>query len=161
MTDKQMDKTPPRIRSEFISRKLFICSFTDMNRRLDWLLPSWLENANAFDQSMDEDLSTVGYTILFNIIIFSSCVLFFSIYRRYDPKMHTPKVDMFPEDTLPRIPNDTYFGWIRDLYNITEEQIIEKAGYDQLFLIRFYKLSFKIFLTFAIYAWGIILPVNR
>lgn len=132
-----------------------------MSRRLDWLLPSWLENANAFDQSMDEDMSSIGYTILFNVIIWAVCVGFFSFYRRYDPKLYTPKVDMFPDKTLPRIPHDTYFGWIVDLYNITDDQIIEKAGYDQLFLIRFYRLAFKIFSTFAIYAWGVVLPVNR
>lgn len=132
------------------------------SRRLDWLLPAWLEDANAFDQSMDEGMSTVAYTILFNVVIFLFFIVFFSIYRRYDPKAFTPKVDMFPK-SLPRIPNDSYFGWIRDLYNITEEQILSTGNgcYDQLFLLRFYKFSFKVFLYFSIYAWLVILPVNR
>lgn len=134
---------------------------TTMSRRLDWLLPSWLENSNAFDQSMDEDMTSIGYTILFNVVIWTICVMLFSVYRRYDPKLYSPKVDMFPDKTLPRLSHDSYFGWVFELYNITDDQIIEKAGYDQLFLIRFYRLSFKIFSTFAIYAWGIVLPVNR
>ena len=79
-----------------------------MHRRLDWLLPSWyrnyhyyylyyyyyyyyyyhydnndnrLEDADAYDQSIDEDMLTVYYTIAVNLIILGFCLIFFSIYR--------------------------------------------------------------------------------
>lgn len=103
----------------------------------------------------------MGYTLLFNVIIFVACILFFSLYRKFNDKVFSPKVEMFPNKTLPRMPNDTMFGWIYDLYQITEEQFREKAGYDCLMLIRFYRLSFKILACFALYAWGVLLYVNR
>jgi Late exocytosis, associated with Golgi transport len=129
-------------------------------RRLDWLLPAWLEDADAFDQSINEDMLAVGYTIAANVIIFTICVLTFSIYRMHDAKIYAPKSDLLPDKTPPKIPNDTMFGWIGDLYAISDDVLIDKGGYDILFLIRFYRLSFKVFLGFSIYAWGVLLPIN-
>lgn len=37
-----------------------------ISRRLDWLLPAWLEDAGAFDQLVDEDLSS-GKHLIFNV----------------------------------------------------------------------------------------------
>ena len=36
----------------------------DVNhRRLDWLLPDWLEDVGAFGQSANEDMSTGSFTV--------------------------------------------------------------------------------------------------
>ena len=129
-------------------------------RRLDWLLPSWLEDSSAFDQSEDENLSTVGYTVAFNIVVFIACVLFYASYRRVDDRIYAPKCDMMPDRTPPKLSNKTYFSWVSELYNISDEFVIEKAGYDVLFLIRFYRLAFKIFAWFSIYGLLVILPIN-
>ena len=129
-------------------------------RRLDWLLPAWLEDADAYDQSINEDMMTVYYTVAVNVIVLVFCVMFFSIYRRYDDKIYAPKADLMPERTPPKIPNNTTFGWIYDVYSIDDNVLIDKGGYDVLFFIRFYRISFKIFLCFAIYAWGVLLPIN-
>jgi hypothetical protein len=67
---------------------------------------------------------------------------------------------MMPDRTPPKLSNKTYFGWVSELYNITDEVVIEKAGYDVLFLIRFYRLAFKIFAWFSIYGLLVILPIN-
>ena len=131
-----------------------------ISRRLDWLIPAWLEDVNAFDQSIDEDMLTVYYTIAVNLVICAFCILFFSVYRMRDPEIFTPKAKIAPEKVPKLIPNDTLFGWMRDLYNIDDDLVIDKAGYDVLFLIRFYRLSFKIFFFFAFYAWGVLLPIN-
>lgn len=129
-------------------------------RRLDWLLPSWLEDADAYDQSINEDMVTIYYTIAVNLIIFAACILFFSSYRRYNDKIYAPKADFMPTRTPPKMSSDTWFGWIKELYNIDDDVIICKGGYDILFFIRFYRIAFKIFIFFSIYAWGILLPIN-
>ena len=131
-----------------------------IHRKLDWLLPSWLEDADAYDQSINEDMSTVGYTIAVNLIVLAMCILFYSIYRMYDDKIYAPKADMMPDRTPPKIPNTTMFGWMFDLYAIDDNVLIDKGGYDALFFIRFYRLSFKIFFCFAFYAWIVLLPIN-
>ena len=78
----------------------------------------------------------------------------------YDDKVYAPKCDMFPDRTPKKLDNSSLFGWISELYNIDDNIIIDKGGYDILFLVRFYRLSVKIFLSFAIYAWGVLLPIN-
>lgn len=130
------------------------------SRRLDWLLPSWLEDAAAYDQSIDENMVTVGYTVAVNLIILACCLSFFSFYRMHDPNIFSPKSEMMPERTPPRLSKSSLFGWIRELYEINDEVIIDKSGYDILFFLRFYRLAFKIFFWFGIYALGVILPVN-
>ena len=129
-------------------------------RRLDWLLPSWLEDAGAYDQSIDEDMVTIGYTLLVNIIILFSCGLFFSVYRMYDTQIFAPKCALMPERCPPKLSNTTLFGWVSELFYTDDEMVIAKGGYDILFFLRFYRLAYKIFSVFAIYAWGILLPVN-
>lgn len=90
-----------------------------IHRRLDWLLPKWLEDPNAFAQNKNLDISTIFQTFFYNFLIFLCCLLFFSIYRQYNEYIFSPKVDLLPENTLPRMPNDSLFGWIRNLWNIS------------------------------------------
>jgi Late exocytosis, associated with Golgi transport len=135
-------------------------SSISQSRRLDWLLPAWLEDAAAYDQSMDENMVTIGYTVAINTIILFFCVIAFSFYRMYDDHIFAPKVAMMPDRTPARLSNSTLFAWIKELWDIDDDVIIAKSGYDILFFIRFYRLAFKIFAWFGIYAWGVLLPVN-
>jgi hypothetical protein len=74
--------------------------------------------------------------------------------------VYAPKRDLPNQKSPLPLSNDTLFGWIKELYLITDDVIIEKAGYDCMFLIRFYRLAFKIFFCFASYAWIVLLPIN-
>eukprot|EP01036_Dinobryon_divergens_P025868 gene25868-34457_t len=111
-------------------------------RRLDWLIPQWLEDVDAYSQSIDEDMISVYYTIVVNLIICILCVLFFSFFRRYAPedlknRLYSPKIDIVPHKTPPRLRTDSLFGWVYDIYSIDDEVIIEKGGYDVMSIIRF------------------------
>ena len=127
-----------------------------MSRKLDILLPSWLEDSSAFDQNSNLSFASVSIYVAVNVIIWLICFLFFSIYRNRYPDLFSPKIR-----TPPPLPTRTLFGWIIALVVIDDDNIIEFGGYDVLFFLRFYKLSAKIFLYFALYAFGIIMPVNR
>jgi hypothetical protein len=142
------------------SKMAFQSAVQQQARRLDWLLPTWLEDVAAYDQSMNEDMRTIGYTLAVNVVILAICLVFFSFYRQTDTIMFSPKSDMMPEKTPPRLSKTSYLGWVKELYDIDDEVIIQKAGYDVLFFIRFYRLAFKIFFWFGLYAWGVLLPVN-
>ncbi len=52
------------------------------------------------------------------------------------------------------------FGWVGAIWSISDELIIEKGGYDVLFLIRFYRLGFKVLMWSSIYCWLVLVPVN-
>jgi hypothetical protein len=53
----------------------------------------------------------------------------------YDDKVYAPKCDMFPGRTPKKLDNSSLFGWISELYNIDDNIIIDKGGYDILFLV--------------------------
>lgn len=129
-------------------------------RRLDWLLPTWLEDTAAYDQPIDENMVTIGYTVVVNLVILVSCIIFFSFYRMHDENIFAPLCLMRPDKTPERLSNTTLFGWVKELWDIDDEAVIKKAGYDILFFIRFYRLGFKIFFWFGLYALGVILPIN-
>lgn len=137
-----------------------VAPMAHQSRRLDWLLPSWLEDAAAYDQSINENMVTIGYTVAVNAIILFLCIGFFTFYRLYDDSIFTPKSSMMPEKCPPRLSKSSWFGWIKELWEIDDDVVIAKGGYDILFFIRFYRLAFKIFAWFGIYAWGVLLPVN-
>ncbi len=124
------------------------------------MLPSWLEDVNAYDQNTDEDMMTVVYTIILNLLVFGICILIFSFTRRSKPSIYCPKQFLKAEKTPKMLENKTSFGWILELYHIDDQTIVRNAGYDVLLFIRFYRLSFKIFFYFALYAWGVLLPIN-
>lgn len=130
-------------------------------RRLDWLLPSWLEDVDAFSQTSDEDLIDVAYTILVNLCLLAVCVVVCAILRQKNPEMFIPKRYVAPDRTpANNIPNNTWFGWLIDLYYLSDELLIDKGGYDAYILIRFYKLCFKILFISSFYCLLILLPLD-
>lgn len=129
-------------------------------RRLDWLLPDWLEDVDAYSQTLNEDMISVYYTVLVNVCVFVLCALLYTTIRQYYPKMYAPKADMFPDRVPPLLPRDTYFGWVEGIINIDDKTIIDKGGYDILFLIRFYRLGFKIMAWSSLYCIAILIPIN-
>lgn len=114
----------------------------------------------SFDQSADEDMSTVLYTLLVTFICAVLLFGFFAVNRMYYEKFYTPLVSLHPEKCPPRLNNNNMFSWIAELASIDDATIIEKGGYDVMAFIRFYRFNFRLFLAFAIYAWAVLLPVN-
>jgi hypothetical protein len=50
-------------------------------------------------------------------------VLFFSFFRRYAPedlknRLYSPKIDIVPHKTPPRLRTDSLFGWVYDIYRL-------------------------------------------
>ena len=130
------------------------------HRRLDWLLPSWLEDVNAYGQSTDEDMVDVGWTIAVNVIIFALFVLIFTFVRQGNPDIYCAKKFVQPDRTPSPLSTKTLFGWIYDFYFIDDDTLLRKGGYDELFFIRFYRLCFRILSVSCIYCIGVLIPIN-
>lgn len=128
-------------------------------RRLD-ILPSWLEDAASFDQSTSIDMATIYWTVLVNSISLFFFVWLYSYIRMTDDKLFASRVGLKPDSCPPRFSNDTLFGWMKELWNVTDATILEKGGFDILTFIRFYRLNCKIFLIFSVYAFSVLLPIN-
>ena len=128
-------------------------------RRLD-IIPDWLSDVDAYDQTYDETMETVLWTILVNFIILVLFVLIFSIYRMYDGNVYAPKVTMMPSKCPPKLSNQDMYQWVTELWCIDDETILANGGFDILSFIRFYRLNFQVFFMFAIYAWFVLIPIN-
>jgi hypothetical protein len=122
--------------------------------------PSYLNDYSSFNQSINEDMAEVGYTFTVNIIFAIIFLLIFSYQRLYDKVLYAPKSVEYPEKCPPLLSNENMFSWMSELWNITDDKILEKGGFDTLSFIRFYRLNTRIFATFAIFAFLVLLPVN-
>lgn len=132
-----------------------------MHRRLSssTLFGSLLDYT-SFDQDEDEDMTTVLWTLLVTSICAILLFGYFSINRMYDEKIYAPLKDLHPDKSPPLLSNKDPFSWITELISIDDATILEKGGYDILAFIRFYRFNFRLFLSFAVYAWAVLLPVN-
>ncbi|KAF4980094.1 hypothetical protein FZEAL_3815 [Fusarium zealandicum] len=60
---------------------------------------------------------------------------------------------------LPSLSNSA-FGWIPQLYKVTEEQILASAGLDAFVFLTFFKMSTRLFAVLAFFATVVLWPIN-
>jgi len=108
-----------------------------MSRRLDWLLPSWLEDSSAFDQDESIDIAIVSLIFALNVILFAALISMFAYVRQHYPLIYRPKGEILPDQTPPPLPSDSWWGWVIPLYNISDQTVIDYAGYDAIIALRF------------------------
>ena len=124
------------------------------------LFPDWLMDFGSFNQVSNEDMGMVLYTLA--ITIFSAGIFWFwfSYARMTDESYFSPRTVYDPEHAPRALSNKNMYSWMRELWNITDETILDSAGYDILTFIRFYRFNTRVFATFALYAFFVLLPVN-
>ena len=122
--------------------------------------PEFLTDYESFNQSINENMSQVGYTVLVNIVFAVLFLCIFSYNRIRNAKLFAPKANIKGERCPPLLTNLNMYSWMRELWNISDDVIFENGGFDALTFIRFYRLNCKIFAVFAIYAILVLLPVN-
>mmetsp|Transcript_28583 Transcript_28583/g.37431 ORF Transcript_28583/g.37431 Transcript_28583/m.37431 type:complete len:872 (-) Transcript_28583:241-2856(-) len=131
-------------------------------RRLDWLIPSWLEDSTAYDQSENLDLDTIGLTFLLNAI---AALIFITIIGKLrknpdHPYRYSPRRLHLPKQTPPDLPKTGIFSWILPCFSISYEDILYYAGLDALMYIRFHYLGLKVCAIFAVYGLCVLIPIN-
>ena len=122
--------------------------------------PAFMADYGSFNQSMNEDMAEVGYTMLINLTFALFFWALFSYQRMYNDKLYAPKVDIEPESCPPKLSNRNMFSWMYELWSISDETILQKGGFDTLSFIRFYRVCVRIFVTYSVYAFVVLLPVN-
>jgi hypothetical protein len=122
--------------------------------------PKFMVDYESFNQSMNEDMGQVGYTVLVNLIIAVLFLVFFSYGRMSNDKLYAPKVDIAPRSCPQKLSNRNMFSWMYELWSISDDTILRTGGFDTLTFIRFYRINLRIFAAFAVYAFMVLLPVN-
>lgn len=111
----------------------------------------------------DDGWSTFVITIAIDIVIFSICIILFSLLRRSKAfkKMYAPKLYVKNKSySRPKSIPDNFFGWISTVLSYTDEEIIDVAGYDSIMCLKIFSFGFWLFLVLTIVLCIIILPLN-
>ena len=132
-------------------------------RRLDFLIPSWLEDPTAFSQRPDLGFGAIASVTVANAVVSVVCLAIFEILR-HRGAFFCPKAAYQPE----RVPAVVHFDcnggdarggyarggargracrwpleWVNELLSLDEETILQCAGFDALVYLRFITMAFK------------------
>ena len=134
-------------------------------RRLDFLIPSWLEDPTAFSQRPDLGFGAIASVTVANAVVSVVCLAIFEILR-HRGAFFCPKAAYQPE----RVPAVVHFDcnggdarggyarggararrscrwplqWVSELLALDEETILQCAGFDALVYLRFISMAFKV-----------------
>lgn len=100
----------------------------------------------------------VGSQISISLAIGIVSFLVFCILRMSWTELYEARGRKYA-NRLPRIPA-TLFGWIKTVYSITDEQVLESTGLDAYVFLSFFKMSIKFFTTSSIFGLIVVAPVK-
>ena len=129
-----------------------------MHRRLGFL-PSYVSNVNAFrETSMSfATLIMLFVTLLCLFLIFLSC---FYHNQKTSPLFISPRRHRLPKLVPPPLPVDGYFSWVKVCFFLSDEEIINRIGYDSLIFLRFHRLALRCIVKMSVFSFIVLLPLN-
>ncbi|KAF7549624.1 hypothetical protein G7Z17_g6271 [Cylindrodendrum hubeiense] len=99
--------------------------------------------------------------LVLSLLLGLTAFLAFCILRPRWPALYAArKRRLDPSINLPTLSN-TAFGWIPQLYKVTEEQILSTAGLDAFVFLTFFKMSGRLFAIMAFFATVVLWPINN
>ncbi|CAM9207441.1 unnamed protein product [Phaeothamnion confervicola] len=111
-------------------------------RKLLQLLPPWLENYQAFQETQNASLQDIAFVIAAQCIAGVCFFAYFTCRRWHNPAAFSPKRLRKPPD-MPR-PQEGVLKWAWFLLRFRESDFLDYAGFDALVYIRFYVLTAKV-----------------
>ncbi|CAM1511771.1 Fc.00g092840.m01.CDS01 [Cosmosporella sp. VM-42] len=98
--------------------------------------------------------------LVLSLLIGVTAFLAFCFLRPRWPALYAARKRHLESSTgLPSLSNST-FGWILQLYKVTEEQVLASAGLDAFVFLAFFKMSTKLFAIMAFFATVVLWPIN-
>jgi len=128
-------------------------------RRLDSILPSYAVDVTAFRET---SMSFLTLVMLFTIM---SCVLivFLSCFyhnQKTSPLFISPRRHRLPKLVPPPLPVDGTFSWIKVCFYMSDEEIINRIGFDSLIFLRFHRLALRCIVKMSVFSFIVLLPLN-
>ncbi|KAI5950813.1 hypothetical protein KGF54_003887 [Candida jiufengensis] len=111
--------------------------------------------------SSSQSTSTVVSTLVANLLLFGTFVTCFLILRLKFKRIYSPKssFNLVPEDKKPEpLPKDP-IRWIFILLTKPQSFILQQAGLDGYFYLRYLKIFAYLFLS-GLLIWIVLLPIN-
>ncbi|KAL7532115.1 hypothetical protein ACHAXR_005624, partial [Thalassiosira sp. AJA248-18] len=128
------------------------------HRRLGFL-PSYVEDVNYLRaSSMSFATLTMMYFIMSVILlVFLSC---FYHNQKTSPLFVSPRRHRLPKLVPPPLPVDGAFSWVRVCLFMSDEEIINRVGFDALIFLRFHRLALRCIVKMSVFSFLVLLPLN-
>eukprot|EP00550_Attheya_septentrionalis_P011715 CAMPEP_0198302568 /NCGR_PEP_ID=MMETSP1449-20131203/55697_1 /TAXON_ID=420275 /ORGANISM="Attheya septentrionalis, Strain CCMP2084" /LENGTH=1146 /DNA_ID=CAMNT_0044004955 /DNA_START=194 /DNA_END=3634 /DNA_ORIENTATION=- len=128
------------------------------HRRLSFL-PKYVLDVSLYHET---SMSFASFAMLFLImgcifLVFLSC---FYHNQKTSPLFISPRRHRLPKLVPPPLPVDSAFSWIRICFYMSDEEIINRIGYDSLIFLRFHRLALRCIVKMSLFSFIVILPLN-
>lgn len=135
-----------------------LCSGCDLAHRRLGFLPSYISQGPEQETYMSfATLIMLFVTLNCVFLIFLSC---FYHNQKTSPLFISPRRHRLPKLVPPPLPVDGYFSWVRVCFYLSDEEIINRIGYDSLIFIRFHRLALRCIVKMSIFSFVVLLPLN-
>lgn len=128
------------------------------HRRLGFL-PSYVSNVKAFKETT---MSFATLMMLF-VTMFTVFLVFLSCFyhnQKTSPLFISPRRHRLPKLVPPPLPVDGYFSWMKICFYLSDEEIINRIGYDSLIFLRFHRLALRCIVKMSVFSFVVLLPLN-
>lgn len=131
----------------------------DQSHRRLGFLPSYVSNVKAFKET------SMSFATLIMLFVTLSCVflIFLSCFyhnQKTSPLFISPRRHRLPKLVPPPLPVDGYFSWVKVCFFLSDEEIINRIGYDSLIFLRFHRLALRCIVKMSIFSFVVLLPLN-
>lgn len=107
-------------------------------------------------------ISSFGVTFVINFSLLVAFIIAFLVLRPYQKRIYQPRsnIDTIKPEFRPRPLDSGIISWLRDLVTRREAEILQDAGLDGYFFLRYLRLIFIISVIGILFLFPILLPVN-
>jgi len=128
------------------------------HRRLGFL-PSYVEDISYLRaSSMSFATLAMMYVIMSVILlVFLSC---FYHNQKTSPLFVSPRRHRLPKLVPPPLPVDGAFSWVKVCLYMSDEEIINRVGFDALIFLRFHRLALRCIVKMSVFSFLVLLPLN-
>jgi hypothetical protein len=135
-----------------------ISNFQQEHRRLSFL-PPYVEDVSSFHETSMSFATLAMLYVIFTclFIIFMSC---FYHNQKTSPLFISPRRHRLPKLVPPPLPVDGFLSWVKVCFFLSDEEIVNRIGYDALIFLRFHRLSLRCIVKMSVFSFVVLLPLN-
>lgn len=128
------------------------------HRRLGFL-PSYVEDV-SYLRATSMSFATLTMMYIFMTIILLVFLSCFYHNQKTSPLFVSPRRHRLPKLVPPPLPVDWAFSWVKVCFFISDEEIINKVGFDALIFLRFHRLALRCIVKMSVFSFLVLLPLN-
>ncbi|GAX17722.1 hypothetical protein FisN_24Hh213 [Fistulifera solaris] len=136
--------------------------FSIEHRRLS-LLPDYITNEYISESSYRATSMTFATLLVLYLTLSAVFLIFLSCFyhsQKTSPLFISPRRHRLPKLVPPPLPVEGYFSWVRVMLFLSDEEIINRIGYDSLIFLRFHRLALRCIVKMSLFSFVVLLPLN-